>query len=219
MKNEESVLSWLTHQVESDEIEDVTDEMLDMLIEKSPSLAAFFCKFLTTFSIHFQTVLTWKNAYTYPIVDVTDDKTKAEHLAVLKELENIDDECDSNEIAFVKISNLDEAKEYGLDILPALVYFENRIPSIYEGILSNHNNYHPLFPTKHFAIKMFRLIPANLLNKYNLCLENIKGNLSEEEQVLAWLVEQKNSDTIEELTDELLENIVKTNEYVVVYFS
>lgn len=43
LKNEESVLAWLTHQVESDEIEDVTDEMLDMLIEKSPSLAAFFC--------------------------------------------------------------------------------------------------------------------------------------------------------------------------------
>jgi hypothetical protein len=45
------------------------------------------------------------------------------------------------------------------------------------------------------------------------------GNLSEEEQVLTWLIEQKNSDTIEELTDELLENIIKTNEYVVVYFS
>ena len=50
LKNEESVLEWLTHQLESDEIEDVTDEMLDMLIEKSPSLAAFFCKFLTKVS-------------------------------------------------------------------------------------------------------------------------------------------------------------------------
>ena len=65
----------------------------------------------------------------------TDDKNKPDHMAVLKELENIDDECDHNEIAFVKISNLDEAKEYGLDNLPALVYFENRIPSVYEGIL------------------------------------------------------------------------------------
>ena len=45
LKNEEKVLDWLIHQVESDEIEDVTDEMLDMLIEKSPSLAAFFCEF------------------------------------------------------------------------------------------------------------------------------------------------------------------------------
>ena len=37
--------------------------------------------------------------------------------------------------------------------------------------------------------------------------------------MLAWLIEQKASDTIEELTDELLENIIKNNEYVVVYFS
>ena len=62
-------------------------------------------------------------------------------MAVLKELENIDDECDSNEIAFVKISNLDEAKEYGLDTLPALVYFENRIPSVYEGKLTLCDNF------------------------------------------------------------------------------
>ena len=53
---------------------------------------------------------------------------------MLKELENIDDECDIHDITFVKISNLAEAKEYGLDDLPALVYFENRIPSVYEGI-------------------------------------------------------------------------------------
>ena len=44
LKNEESVLAWLAHQVESDEIEDVTDEMLDMLIEKSPNLVVLFCK-------------------------------------------------------------------------------------------------------------------------------------------------------------------------------
>ena len=43
--------------------------------------------------------------------------------------------------------------------------------------------------------------------------------MSEEEKVLAWLIEQKSSDTIEELTDELLDNIIKNNEYVVVYFS
>ena len=64
-----------------------------------------------------------------------DDKNNNKHMAVLKELENIDDECDAHQIAFVKISNLDEAKEYGLDNLPALVYFENRIPSVYEGIV------------------------------------------------------------------------------------
>ena len=64
---------------------------------------------------------------------MTDDEDADDDLLALKELENIDDECDKNGITFVKISNLDEAKEYGLDDLPALVYFENKIPSIYEG--------------------------------------------------------------------------------------
>lgn len=40
-------MEWLAHQVESDEIEDVTDEMLDMLIQRSPNLAAFFCELET----------------------------------------------------------------------------------------------------------------------------------------------------------------------------
>lgn len=43
LKIEEQVLDWLIHQVESDEIEDVTDEMLDMLIKRSKHLAVLFC--------------------------------------------------------------------------------------------------------------------------------------------------------------------------------
>ena len=43
LKDEEQVLEWLIHQVESDEIEDVTDEMLDMLIKRSKHLAVLFC--------------------------------------------------------------------------------------------------------------------------------------------------------------------------------
>ena len=36
-------------------------------------------------------------------------------------------------IIFVKIDNPDEAKEYGIDVLPSLVYFENTIPSLFVG--------------------------------------------------------------------------------------
>lgn len=57
---------------------------------------------------------------------------------MLKELENIDDECDEKGIAFVKIDDDELAQTYGLhDELPALVYFENRIPSVYQGDLKN----------------------------------------------------------------------------------
>jgi len=33
----------------------------------------------------------------------------------------------------VRLDDANEAKEYGIDHLPTLVYFENKIPAIYEG--------------------------------------------------------------------------------------
>ena len=42
--NEDEVLAWLVRQVSSDEIEDVTDEMLDKIIERNPYVAAVFCE-------------------------------------------------------------------------------------------------------------------------------------------------------------------------------
>lgn len=44
---EEQVLDWLVHQVEEDEIEEVTDEMLDRLIERTEHLAVLFCEWPT----------------------------------------------------------------------------------------------------------------------------------------------------------------------------
>jgi len=63
----------------------------------------------------------------------SDDKDQKKSQKVLLELENIDDECDANGIAFVKIDNDEEAKEYGIDNIPTLVYFEKKIPHVYEG--------------------------------------------------------------------------------------
>lgn len=75
------------------------------------------------------------------------------------------------------MDNENEAKEFGIDHLPTLVYFEEHIPAIYEGDLMN------------------------------------------EDEVLKWLIEQKNSATIEEVTDEILTDLIEEHEYVVVYFS
>lgn len=86
---------------------------------------------------------------------------------MLNELENIDDELEKEGIVIVRIDNADEAKEYGLDHLPALIYFEDKIPALYEGDLMN------------------------------------------EDEVLEWLILQKETDTIEEVTDEILK--VRTN--------
>lgn len=64
----------------------------------------------------------------------TDDKDQKKSQKVISELENIDDDCDQQNIAFVKISDPDEAKEYGIDSLPTLVLFERKIPHVYEGM-------------------------------------------------------------------------------------
>ena len=53
-------------------------------------------------------------------------------------MENIDDDCDQHNIAFVKIDDEEEAKEYGIDELPTLVFFEKKIPHIYEGDVCIH---------------------------------------------------------------------------------
>lgn len=63
-----------------------------------------------------------------------DDKDDREDIRILNELENIDDELDKEGIVIVRLDDANEAKEYGIDHLPTLVYFENKIPAIYEGI-------------------------------------------------------------------------------------
>lgn len=115
--------------------------------------------------------------FIYIISFFKDDKDDKQDIRILNELENIDDELEKEGIVIVRIDNDAEAKEYGIDHLPTLVYFEDNIPAVYEGDLLN------------------------------------------EDEVLEWLIEQKNSATIEEVTDEILIDLIEEHEYVVVYFS
>ncbi|XP_014370434.2 uncharacterized protein LOC106720321 isoform X3 [Papilio machaon] len=253
LEEEEKVLDWLRHQAESDEIEDITDEMLDLIIEKMPYVAVLFY-----------------------------DKDQKKSQKILAELENIDDECDQNDIAFVKIDDDKEAKEYGIDNIPTMVFFEKGIPHIYEGDLMKedellgwllHQKRHSEIPevTDEMMDKLIESTPylavifydkddkqdIRILNE----LENIddelekegivivrmdndaeakqygidhlptlvyfeenipaiyEGDLMNEDEVLEWLIEQKNSATIEEVTDEILIELIEEHEYVVVYFS
>ncbi|XP_011061894.1 PREDICTED: uncharacterized protein LOC105150473 isoform X1 [Acromyrmex echinatior] len=253
LEDEEKVLKWLEQQQKADQIEDVTDEMLDMVIDKMQHVAVLFY-----------------------------DKDQKKSQKVLSELENIDDDCDQHNIAFVKISDLDEAKEYGIDSLPTLVLFERKIPHIYDGDLMNedqilgwllHQKKHAEIPevTDEMVEKLVETSPyiavlfydkddkqdMRILNE----LENIdddlekegiiivridndaeakeygidhlptlvyfedkipaiyEGDLLNEDEVLEWLIEQKNSATIEEVTDEILTDLIEDHEYVVVYFS
>ena len=56
---------------------------------------------------------------------------------ILEELEQIDEKLDKQDLAMVKISDEGAIDNYGIEILPALVYFENGVPEIYKGDLLN----------------------------------------------------------------------------------
>lgn len=64
-----------------------------------------------------------------------DDNNDKKSQKALNELENIDDECDTLGIVFVKIDDEEESKLYGIEELPALLYFENGVPTLYNGIV------------------------------------------------------------------------------------
>lgn len=44
LMNEDQLLGWLLHQKKHSEIPEVTDEMVEKLIETSPYIAVLFCK-------------------------------------------------------------------------------------------------------------------------------------------------------------------------------
>lgn len=56
---------------------------------------------------------------------------------ILEDLERVDDECDLYGIHMVKIQDPQLAKRYSIKTFPALVYFRNGNPLLYEGINNN----------------------------------------------------------------------------------
>lgn len=58
-------------------------------------------------------------------------------MIILEELEKIDDECDKHGVQFVKIDDARAANDYGIEELPAIVYFEKQVPTVYGGDLED----------------------------------------------------------------------------------
>lgn len=54
---------------------------------------------------------------------------------ILQELENIDDECEEQDVDFVKTSDEGIVKEYDLPSLPALAFYRHRFRDFYTGDL------------------------------------------------------------------------------------
>ena len=146
--NDGKIFKWMKSELQQEEIKEITVKMLDKLVSRGKTMAVLFY-----------------------------DPTDQEDGFAMDEMERIDDECRRFGIDFVKVRDADKALEYGIDTFFGLLYFENKIPSLYDG------------------------------------------DLNEEVTLLNWLIEQKMSDTIEEVTDEILKMLIEDEEYLGVYFS
>ena len=139
--------------------------------------------------------------------EISDDSAEKDSLDALADLENIDDECDQKGISFVRIDSSSEEKEYGLEDTPALLYFENKIPSLYTGqsLASFEWMKQQLF--QKMTARRWRLCAFHDLNIPRFCFRWI-GDLKNEEDVLAWLTHQLESEEIEDVTDEMLDVLI-----------
>jgi len=132
LSREEDVLEWLVANKstgdEEDVIEDVTSKTLNTLIGNIDNLVVLFCSYLfLIFNFICLDLASW-----YALV-FADDHGDEESMQALNELEKIDDDCDKHGIQFVKIDDKKAAEEFGIDDLPAIVYFEKQIPNVYDG--------------------------------------------------------------------------------------
>jgi len=90
------------------QVEDVTAAQLEVLVQQQSYLAVFFYD--------------------------PSDKTSMRCLA---SLENIDDDLDSHGIPAVKMSDVQEARQYGVKSFPSIIVFVKRIPELYQGDVTN----------------------------------------------------------------------------------
>lgn len=102
LDSNQTILGWVEHCQDSDLIEEITEEMLEKLIANTDQIAVFFYG----------------------------KKDKGSFEQVLDGLENIDDELDTYELPFVKISSQSIASDFGFEELPAIVFFQKGVPAL-----------------------------------------------------------------------------------------
>lgn len=128
----------------------------------------------------------------------------------MAEIEHIDDEADGAGIKFVKIDDKQLAKQYGVFALPAILFFKmgSKEPVIYAGTRRTTQVSYSLKRD----IKMEKIE----IKKYIV----LTGDLYEEEQILQWLMTQKDpsGEVIEALEGEDLLNLIRESESLAVYF-
>lgn len=84
-------------------------------------------------------------------ISYADDSTSNASQRILKELENIDDDCDQHNIPFVKIDDSQLEVSYGIKNPPALGFYKKQVPKFFEGKISASNN----------EVKLYTMLPTH----------------------------------------------------------
>ena len=128
MRAEDDILEWLIQNRNSGDEEDVIEEVefktLEAMVSAVENIAVLFCELIK---------LIPKIAI---LMRILSDNAKAGNTeAVLEIMEDIDDDCDVHGVHFVKISDPAAAYHHGISSMPTLVYFKNKLPNVYEGLI------------------------------------------------------------------------------------
>ena len=129
-------------------------------------------------------------------------------------MENIDDDVERQKIKMAKTTDASFAEEVGVESYPALVFFKEGVPNLYEGDLSVEEEVQYV-PKKFFFITL--PFDVALLHKKLLFLKEKKYQ-SLFMQVLDWLTEMKVENHIELITRPMLETMVEETQYLAVFF-
>merc|ERR1712088_530446 len=115
------------------------DEVPDLEIASVPSLVYFKNGEPEVYQdnlMNEEAIREWVESELASNLDVIEDLYTEDCTAcdeAIKQLEQIDDDADAVGVMFVKTNEADFAAEYGIDSFPAILYFENQQPSIYDG--------------------------------------------------------------------------------------
>ena len=141
MRAEDDILEWLIQNRNSGDEEDVIEEVefktLEAMVSAVENIAVLFCELIKLIS---EIII---------LMRILLDNAKAGNTeAVLEIMEDIDDDCDVHGVHFVKISDPAAAYHHGISSMPTLVYFKNKLPNVYEGLIVTH--YEQLLKIFHF---------------------------------------------------------------------
>jgi hypothetical protein len=163
--DDHEVFSWAMELVETQEVPMVGKETLEKLTDSLEDLVVIFY-----------------------------DSSKKRQAQFLVEIETVDEEAEKIDMIMVKVDSVEIAMELGIPELPSVVYFDHKVPNIYNGNMTGETVMNWLQDQK--LENQIKLVSGNMLQKLVVDVEYV---------VALFLNDCDKSDTCEELISELEE--------------